>query len=37
VTGENADYFTELEALRNDAQKTKRENDMAAIDICDSA
>lgn len=37
VTGENGDYFTELEALRNDAQKTKRENDMAAIDICDSA
>lgn len=37
VTGETADYFTELEALRNDEEKTRRENDMAAIDICDSA
>ena len=37
VTGETGDYFTELEALRNDAEKTKREHDMAAIDICDSA
>jgi amidophosphoribosyltransferase len=37
VTGENEDYFTELEALRNDAQKTKQAADMAAIDISDSA
>jgi amidophosphoribosyltransferase len=37
VTGENNDYFTELEALRNDEQKTKREHNMAAIDISDSA
>ena len=37
VTGENGDYFTELEALRNDAEQTKRDQDMAAIDICDSA
>ena len=36
VTGENNDYFTELEALRNDEQKTKREENMAAIDISDS-
>ena len=37
VTGENGEYFTELEALRNDEQKNRRESDMAAIDICDSA
>lgn len=37
VTGENGEYFTELEALRNDEEKTKREEDMVAIDICDSA
>ena len=37
VTGEKGEYFTELEALRNDEQKNRRESDMAAIDICDSA
>lgn len=37
VTGEDGAYFTELEARRNDAQQTKHEPDMAAIDICDSA
>jgi amidophosphoribosyltransferase len=37
VTGENGDYFVQLEALRNDEQKNRRDDDMAAIDICDSA
>ncbi|MFN3785586.1 MAG: amidophosphoribosyltransferase, partial [Thiothrix sp.] len=36
VTGENAEYFEHIEALRNDTEKTKREQNMAAIDICDS-
>ncbi|UJS26506.1 amidophosphoribosyltransferase [Thiothrix winogradskyi] len=36
ATGENGDYFAELEALRNDEQQTKREKNMAAIDICNS-
>ncbi|EIJ33952.1 amidophosphoribosyltransferase [Thiothrix nivea] len=37
ATGEDGDYFAELEALRNDEEQTKRDKDMAAIDICDSA
>lgn len=37
VTGENGEYFEHIEALRNDTEKTKREQNMAAIDICDSA
>ncbi len=36
ATGENGDYFAELEALRNDEQQTKREKNMAAIDIGNS-
>ena len=36
ATGENGDYFAELEALRNDEQQTQREKNMAAIDICNS-
>jgi len=36
VTGEDDDYFTELEALRNDEQQTKRDQNMASIDICNS-
>jgi amidophosphoribosyltransferase len=36
ATGEDEHYFAELEALRNDAQQTKREKNMAAIDICNS-
>lgn len=37
VTGEDGEYFKHIEALRNDTEKTKREQNMAAIDICDSA
>jgi amidophosphoribosyltransferase len=37
ATGENSEYFKELETLRNDEQKSRREKEMAAIDICDSA
>jgi amidophosphoribosyltransferase len=36
ATGEDGDYFAELEALRNDEEQTKHEKNMAAIDICNS-
>lgn len=36
ITGESGDYFTELEAQRNDQQKEKAERRAAAIDLRDS-
>jgi amidophosphoribosyltransferase len=36
VTGDEDEYFAEVEANRNDAQKRKREQPSAAIDIMDS-
>ena len=36
VTGDESEYFAEAEANRNDAQKRKREQQTAAIDIMDS-
>lgn len=36
ITGEGDEYFAELEALRNDKEKEKREQDNTAIDLGDS-
>jgi len=36
ITGEGAEYFAELEALRNDKEKEKREHQNTAIDLGDS-